>query len=327
MLNISLIGFGYWGPNIAKNLARISNINFEAIVDKKVDKLEYMNRQYPTVTISSEITQNILDKTDAFIIATPIETHYSIAKFLLENDKHVLIQKPMAHSVSACEKLNKLAEDRKLKLMVAHTFLFSPSIRKIKEQISSDEYGNLHYISSQRINLGLFQRYHNVVWDLAPHDFSILRYLYPKVPKFISATGESHSPSNLVDIANISIGYDNGFMSNIQINWLSPFKVRNIIVCGEKKTIMYDDCATVDKIRIFDAGFEYDNDVFSYRKGDINIPKLEDKEPIFFECIEFISSILENRQPVSDGIFSQNIVEMIEATNKSIENNGIPIYL
>lgn len=327
MINISIIGFGYWGPNIARNLSRINNINFTAIIDQKLEKLKDIHKQYPSVIISSEITQNILDNTDAFIIATPIETHFNIAKFLLENNKHILIQKPMAHSVSACEELNQLAEKKKLKLMVAHTFLFSPSIKKIKEHIDSDEYGNLHYLSSQRINLGLFQRYHNVVWDLAPHDFSILRYLYPKVPKFISANGKSHSPSNLVDMANISIGYDNGFMANIQINWLSPFKIRNIIVCGEKKTVMYDDCATLDKIKIFDAGFDYDNDVFSYRKGDISIPKLEDKEPIFFECMEFISSIIENKQPISDGIFSQNIVEMIEAANKSIENNGMPIYL
>lgn len=327
MLNVSLIGFGYWGPNIAKNLTKLQNINFFAIVDKQTNKLDEIKKQYPSVIINSELNSDILEHTDAFIIATPIETHYNIAKFLLQQDKHVLIQKPMAHSSLACEELNTIADKRKLVLMVAHTFLFSPSIQKIKHHIESGEYGNLHYISSQRINLGLFQRYHNVVWDLAPHDFSILRYLYPNRPKFISAIGKSHSPSNLVDIANISIGYDNEFIANIQINWLSPFKIRNIIVCGEKRTTMYDDCAVLDKVKIFDAGFECCNDVFSYRKGDIHIPKLEDKEPIFFECMEFVSSILENRQPISDGIFSQNIVEMIEITNKSIENNGIPIYL
>jgi predicted dehydrogenase len=323
MIRIGLIGFGYWGPNIAKNLSKIENTEFTLIVDSCNDNLKKAKKLFSNIKISTNLKDSINDA-DAFIVATPIETHAEIAKLLLEHNKHVLIQKPMAHSHAECDKLNKIAKKKNKVLMVAHTFIFSPAIQKIKKDININNYGDLNYISSTRVNLGLFQRFHNVVWDLAPHDFSIIRYLHDEKPLYISATGTAHTNSKLIDCANITIGYKSNFMAMISINWLSPIKIRNFIISGSKKTALYDDCS-LDKIRIYDSGVEYNNDVFTYKKGDVYIPKLEEKESIYFECLEFINSIQEKRDPISNGFFGKEIVKMIELTNKSIALNGRPV--
>jgi predicted dehydrogenase len=323
MIRIGLIGFGYWGPNIAKNLSKIENAEFTLIVDSCHDNLKKAKKLFSNIKTSVNLKDSINDA-DAFIVATPIETHAQIAKVLLEHNKHVLIQKPMAHSSVESDKLNKIAKKKNKVLMVAHTFIFSPAIQKIKKDININNYGDLNYISSTRVNLGLFQRFHNVVWDLAPHDFSIIRYLHDERPSYISATGTAHTNSKLIDCANITIGYKSNFMAMISINWLSPIKIRNFIVSGSKKTALYDDCS-LDKVRIYDSGVEYNNDVFTYKKGDVYIPKLEEKESIYFECLEFINSILEKRDPISNGFFGKEIVKMIELTNKSIALNGRPV--
>lgn len=325
MTRIGLIGFGYWGPNIAKNLLKIKGCEFTILVDKDKANLNKFKKSFPNIYFTDHLN-NALDCADAFIIATPIETHFEIAKFFIENKKHVLIQKPMAHSKDCCQELIDLALNNNVKLMVAHTFLFSPAIQKIKKDILNNEYGELNYISSCRINLGLFQRHHNVIWDLAPHDFSIINYLYDKKPKFISAIGRAHTSSDLIDCANITIGYENNFMAMVNINWLSPIKIRNIIIGGNKKTTLYDDCA-LEKIKIYDSGVECNDDIFVYRKGDIYIPRLEEKESIYFECLEFIQSIIEDKNPISNGEFGIEIVKMIEAANMSIAENGTPVYL
>lgn len=325
MIRVGLIGFGYWGPNVAKNIDKIHTAQFTVVVDKIQQNTEKARKLFPNIFIHTDIDM-ALGLADAFIIATPIETHFSIAKKLLENNKHVLIQKPMAHSKETCAELNRISIERNLQLMVAHTFLFSAAIQRMKQDISANEYGDLNYISSCRVNLGLFQRHHNVIWDLAPHDFSIIKYLYPEKPKYISAIGKSHTPSKLIDCANITIGYDNDFIATININWLSAIKVRNLSVSGTQKMAIYDDCA-IEKLKIYDSGVEYNEDIFSYRKGDIFTPKLEEKESIYVECLDFINSILNNKNSISDGLFGQEIVELIEATNKSIDLIGAPVYI
>lgn len=325
MIRVGLVGFGYWGPNVARNIDKIPNAKFTLVVDKVKDNQDKAKKLFPHIFTYTDLN-NALDMADAFIIATPIETHFDIAKKLLENNKHVLIQKPMAHSTEACNILNNIAAKNGVQLMVAHTFLFSPAVQKIKKDISLGAYGDLNYISSCRVNLGLFQRHHNVIWDLAPHDFSIIKYLYPEKPKYVSAIGNSHTKSKLIDCANITIGYNNDFMATININWLSAIKVRNISVSGTQKMAIYDDCA-VEKLKIYDSGVEYKEDVFSYRKGDIFTPKLEEGEAIYTECLDFINSIINNKNSISDGLFGQEVVELIEATNKSIELIGTPIFL
>jgi predicted dehydrogenase len=262
---------------------------------------------------------------DAFVIATPIHTHFEIAKFFLEQGKHVLIQKPMSDTEDKCVQLNAIAKDQNLTIMVAHTFLFSPAIQRIKYDIDMETYGPLDYISSTRINLGLFQRSHNVVWDLAPHDFSILLYLYNRCPKFVSACGTYHTQSKLIDCANITVGYDNQFIAMINLNWLSPIKVRNIIVAGKKKMAVYDDCSS-ERLKIYDSGVD-DGDVFAYRKGDVFIPRLDDTEAILNECQSFVNSIIVGNNPLSNGYMGQLVVRMIEATCRSIQEKGKTIEL
>lgn len=321
-MRIGLIGYGYWGPNVAKNLEKL-DIDFTVVVDKDANKIKKVSN--PNLKLVNNI-EEAYNLADAFIVATPIETHYDISKFLLENNKHVLIQKPMADSSQKCEELNSIAKNKNLILMIAHTFLFSPPVRKIKQDILDGIYGDINYIISTRINLGLFQRHHNVIWDLAPHDFSIIRYLHNEKPTFISAVAERHTICPHVDCATISIIYESNFMATVSVNWLSPIKVRNIIVGGQNKTVVYDDCS-LDKIKIYDAGVEYNNDVFTYRKGDITIPKLDEKEPISYECLEFINAINNGYCEVSNGEFGLEIVKMIEAANKSILDNGSPVLI
>lgn len=323
MLKIGLIGFGYWGPNVGRSLSVLPNAEFSVICDNNSSNLAKAKKTFPNITLSSDIYEAI-KHADAFIIATPIHTHYEIGKILLENKKDILIQKPMASSYEECSHLIKLSEKHDKKIMVAHTFLFSSSIKKIKEGIENNEYGKLNYISSNRINLGLFQRHHNVVWDLAPHDFSIIRHLHSEKPKFISAIGQSHTDSKLIDCANITIGYESNFLAMIHLNWLSPIKVRNIIICGTEKMAVYDD-TLIEKIKIYDSGVSYEEDVFTYRKGDAFIPKLDEKEAIYYECFEFVDSLINRRQSISDAKFGREIVKMIELTNKSIKLNGTPV--
>lgn len=321
-MKIGLIGFGYWGPNLARNLSLLPDNPFDAIIDNSPKNLAKAMKTYPNLRVAS--TYKYLD-CDAFVVATPIETHFEICKDLLSRGKHVLVQKPMAHGSAACQELIDLAEKNNCVLMVAHTFLFSPPIQRIKKDIEDKIYGELNYINSTRINLGLFQRTHNVVWDLAPHDFSIISYLYPEKPLFISAFGTSHTNSGLVDCANITIGYESNFIATVNINWLSPIKARNLILAGTKKMTVYDDMSS-EKLKIYDTGVDYDENLrFSYRKGDIYTPKLDEIEPIYGECSEFINSIKENRKPKSNGEFGKEIVKMIEATCESIENKGKPI--
>lgn len=325
MLRIGLIGFGYWGPNIARNLKNIG-ADLSVIIDTNINSIKKIQDLFPNIRTSINYELDY-DLADAFIIATPIHTHYKIAKFLLEKNKHVLIQKPMCDSVEDCIELVNISQSKNLVLMVAHTFLFSSSIIRIKQDIDNNKYGTLNYLFSTRINLGLFQRQHNVLWDLLPHDFSIIRYLIKEKPKYISATGKSHVEDNNIDCANISLIYESNFMANININWLSPLKVRNIILGGSEKTVVYDDCS-LEKVKIYDAGVHYNQDVFTYTKGDIYVPKLSDKEAIGLECLEFINAIKESREHyISDGLFGLEIVKMINAANQSILNNGEPICL
>lgn len=325
-IRIGLVGYGYWGPNIAKNLLKNNEIKFVSVFDQSEKALKKAKETYPFISVESNITSENIQNIDAFIIATPIETHYETAKLLLENDKHVLIQKPMAHKSDLCEELTQIADSKNKTLMVAHTFIFTPSIQKIKKDIEDKKYGNLNYLTSTRINLGLFQRSHNVVWDLAPHDFSIINFLINKKPLFISATGSHHTSSKLVDFANITIGYDDNFIATINLNWLSPIKIRHIIIGGDKKMVVYNDCSE-EKVKIYDSGIEATDEAhrFSYRKGDIYIPELNNQEAIYLECEEFIKCIKFKKQTVSDGFFGKRIVQMIEATCKSIESNGSPI--
>lgn len=322
---LGLVGCGYWGPNIVRNIQKMRSASLEFVVDTNpliANKIPEV-KLYDDLEIAFEYNPSV----DGVIIATPISTHFKLAKRVLESGRHVLIQKPMAMSAEECDILIDIANSKGLTIMVAHTFLFTGAVKKMKEIAESGGLGELQHFDSSRINLGLFQRDSNVVWDLAPHDFSILSHLIGDVkPLFISAVGSSHTPKGNADVANISIQYENGFSSHIHVSWFSPIKVRQIILNGDEKMAVYDDNKPSEKVMIYDKSVSYDDSVFDYRSGDMFCPKLEHTEAIEGEIQHFIDCI-NGGKCISGAILGKRVVELILAANKSIDLKGEPVYV
>jgi predicted dehydrogenase len=270
---------------------------------------------------------------DAVIIATPVFTHFDLAKKALLNGKHVLLEKPMASSVKECEILVELAQQKGLVLMVDHTFLYTGAVEKIKDVIDSGQLGNVKYIDSTRINLGLFQPDINVLWDLAPHDLSILRYVYDEKPFSINATGISHTGNGIENIAFITINYASGFIAHINCSWSSPVKVRTMLIGGDEKMIIYNDVEPTEKIKIYDTAYLHTSDeekkqiLVDYRVGDIYVPKISNNEALAAIANDFITSIEENKVPRSSSTIGMDIVKILEASDKSIKNKGMEVLI
>ena len=320
---LGLVGCGYWGPNIVRNIQKTQNIDLEFVVDQD----EAVINKLPPVSFYQDLDSALVrhGNVDGVIIATPISTHFTIAKQILEAGKSVLIQKPMAMSVEDCEELEEIAKSKGLTLMIAHTFLFTGAVRKLKELADSGQVGNLKHFDSTRINLGLFQRDSNVVWDLAPHDFSILHYLVGDLkPVFLSAVGSSHTPKGNADVANISIQYENNFSAHIHISWFSPIKVRNIILNGDQRMAVYNDNKPSEKVMVYDKGVSYEESYFDYRSGDMFAPKLKNSEAIQEEVLHFCEC-MNGAECISGPRLGKQVVELIEATNKSIGLMGEPV--
>ena len=320
---LGLVGCGYWGPNIVRNIQKTQNIDLEFVVDQD----EAVINKLPPVSFYQDLDSALVrhGNVDGVIIATPISTHFTIAKQILEAGKSVLIQKPMAMSVEDCEELEEIAKSKGLTLMIAHTFLFTGAVRKLKELADSGQVGNLKHFDSTRINLGLFQRDSNVVWDLAPHDFSILHYLVGDLkPVFLSAVGSSHTPKGNADVANISIQYENNFSAHIHISWFSPIKVRNIILNGDQRMVVYNDNKPSEKVMVYDKGVSYEESYFDYRSGDMFAPKLKNSEAIQEEVLHFCEC-MNGAECISGPRLGKQVVELIEATNKSIGLMGEPV--
>ena len=320
---LGLVGCGYWGPNIVRNIQKTQNIDLEFVVDQD----EAVINKLPPVSFYQDLDSALVrhGNVDGVIIATPISTHFTIAKQILEAGKSVLIQKPMAMSVEDCEELEEIAKSKGLTLMIAHTFLFTGAVRKLKELADSGQVGNLKHFDSTRINLGLFQRDSNVVWDLAPHDFSILHYLVGDLkPVFLSAVGSSHTPKGNADVANISIQYENNFSAHIHISWFSPIKVRNIILNGDQRMVVYNDNKPSEKVMVYDKGVSYEESYFDYRSGDMFAPKLKNSEAIQEEVLHFCEC-MNGVECISGPKLGKQVVELIEATNKSIGLMGEPV--
>jgi len=320
---LGLVGCGYWGPNIVRNIQKTQNIDLEFVVDQD----EAVINKLPPVSFYQDLDSALVrhGNVDGIIIATPISTHFTIAKQILEAGKSVLIQKPMAMSVEDCEELEEIAKSKGLTLMIAHTFLFTGAVRKLKELADSGQIGNLKHFDSTRINLGLFQRDSNVVWDLAPHDFSILHYLVGDLkPVFLSAVGSSHTPKGNADVANISIQYENNFSAHIHISWFSPIKVRNIILNGDQRMAVYNDNKPSEKVMVYDKGVSYEESYFDYRSGDMFAPKLKNSEAIQEEVLHFCEC-MNGAECISGPRLGKQVVELIEATNKSIGLMGEPV--
>lgn len=321
---LGLVGCGYWGPNIVRNIQKTQNMSLQFVVDQN----EEVIKKLPPTSFYQDLETALArhDDVDGVIVATPISTHYTIAKQVLEAGKSVLIQKPMAMSVEECDELEEIAKRKNLTVMIAHTFLFTGAVRKLKELANSGNIGELKHFDSTRINLGLFQRDSNVVWDLAPHDFSILHYLVGDLqPLFLSAVGSSHTPKGNSDVANISIQYENGFSAHIHISWFSPIKVRNIILNGDEKMVVYNDNKPSEKVMVYDKAVSYEDSYFDYRSGDMFAPKLKNAEAIQEEILHFCQC-MDGEECISGPRLGRRVVQLIDATNKSIGLMGQPVY-
>jgi len=333
-INIGVIGYGYWGSNIVRNFFTAADCSVKMVADGRTDRLAMLAKGFPSVKGVSAAEEVIKSKEiDAVVIATPIFTHYPLAKKALENGKHVLIEKPMTSSVAEAEELINLASQKNLLLMVDHTFLYTGAIQKMKEIIDNQVIGTPRYFDSVRINLGLFQPDVNVLWDLASHDISILIYLIKKAPISINATGVSHTRNNIENIAYMTVNYDSEFIAHFNCSWTSSVKVHHTLIGGDKKMIVYNDLEPSEKVKIYDTGFNHKTDedrkmiMVDYRTGDIYIPKLSLQEALSGVANDFIQSIISQMEPLANAYLGTKVVQILEASQESIKNNGKEIKI
>jgi len=332
MLNVGVIGYGYWGPNVVRNFYNNPNATVVAVCDLNVKSLQRVLSMYPSMETTAD-PADILNnpQIDAVAIVTPISQHFPLAKRALENGKHVFVEKPFTRHASEAEQLIELAERKNLRIMVDHTFLFNGAVRKIRELIESNILGRLYYYDSTRVNLGLFQNDANVVWDLAPHDLSIIDHLISNGPEAIVATGENHV-NGVEDMAFVTMYFPDKVIAHLNVNWLSPVKVRTTLIGGEKKMLLWNDLEADEKIKIYDKGVDrpngpagYDLRV-SYRAGDLWAPRVEQVEALTLEVQYFVECILNGQTPFNDGHAGLRVVQMLEAIDRSMTQNGKMIY-
>ena len=328
-VKVAVIGYGYWGPNIVRNFHSLSNCDVRYVVDPRPDRLAMVTKHYPNIRTLNSVRDAVHDpEIDAIIVATPVSSHFDIAKMALENDKHVLIEKPMASSVNEAEKLIELSLRKKRILMVDHTFLYTGSVQRIKSLINDDALGEIKYIDSTRINLGLFQSDANVLWDLAPHDISIVNYLCHETPYSVQAVGVSHTNNDIENIGYLTLNYESGMIVHFHCSWTSPIKLRRFLIGGERKMIVWDDMEPSEKVKVYDSGYSFSSDeqkkkiLVDYRVGDIFVPKIENKEALSALAEDFLGSILNATSPISNAISGINVVKVLEAAQISIKANG-----
>lgn len=337
VINVAVIGCGYWGPNLIRNFVACPTTRVTGICDQDAQRL---NRCHALCPDASAVTdaRYILDdpSTDAVAIATPVRTHAGLALAALDAGKHVLVEKPLAASVSEAEQLVERAERAGRILMVDHTFVYSPPVRKIKELLDAGELGDLYYIDSVRINLGLFQHDINVVWDLAPHDLSILDYLLRRLPRSLSAFGACHVDTcrEIEDVAYLNLDMGGGLLASFHVNWLSPVKIRHFIVGGTRKSVVYNDLDVAERVKVYDRGVTVAQDgesrsgvLIGYRTGDVWIPHLDNTEPLQTMVRHFAECIITGRQPITDGASGLRVVRILDAAQRSIKAQGGRITL
>jgi len=333
MLRIGVIGYGYWGPNIVRNFNAIDRAQVISLCDVNANALTKASKLYPALKTSRDVTDILTSKDiDAVAIITPVYTHFELAKKALQNGKHVFVEKPFTSTVAQAEELVELADKKNLQIMVDHTFLFTGAVKKIKQLIDEEHLGRLYYYDSMRVNLGLFQHDVNVVWDLAPHDFAIMDYVVPAKPLALSATGEVHY-NGFEDVAYVTVYCENNVIAHFNVNWLSPVKVRNTLIGGDKKMLVWNDLEADEKVKIYDKGVDiqtresvYDL-LVSYRSGDAWVPKIAQIEALRAEAEYFVECVENNKTPINDGVSGLRVVKMLEAANASIKDKGRLIEL
>ncbi|GAB4390629.1 MAG: Gfo/Idh/MocA family oxidoreductase [Thermodesulfovibrionales bacterium] len=332
-LRIGVIGYGYWGPNIVRNFSGIEDANVVTVCDRRQDALAKVKKSYPAIEVTTAMDDVVSSAdVDAVAVITPVSSHYELAKRALNNGKHVFVEKPFTSTVAQAEELIELAEKKGLTIMVDHTFLFTGAVRKIKDLLRDDVLGDLFYYDSVRVNLGLFQHDVNVIWDLAPHDLSIMDYLLAETPAAVSANGKAHF-NGYEDIAYITVHFQNNMIAHFNVNWLSPVKVRKTLIGGEKKMLVWDDVEADEKIKIYDKGVDVEsgegvyNLLVSYRSGDMWVPKVEQKEALGIEAQHFVDCVTNGKTPINDGRAGLRVVRMLEACTRSLAGRGEIVYL
>ena len=328
MIRIGVIGYGYWGPNIVRNLHGLDSTRVELIVDQSPSALARARKAYPNVATASDAAELLCSpKIDAVAIVTPVWTHYELAKRALENGKHVFIEKPFTSNSSQAEELIELAARKKLTVMVDHTFLFTGAVRKIRELAHSGVLGDLYYYDSLRVNLGLFQHDVSVIWDLAPHDLSIMDHVIEARPEAVVATGERHL-NGVEDVAFLTLYFPRNMIAHVNVNWLSPVKIRTTLIGGQKKMVVWNDLVSDEKVRVYDKGVQITSGegirdlLVSYRSGDMWAPQLEQLEALRVELDYFTDCVTNSKIPFNDGHAGLRVVRMLEAAEASIRNKG-----
>jgi predicted dehydrogenase len=336
MIKIGLIGFGYWGPNLARNFSGNSHLKLTAICDSSGDRLARAHRLYPHTALCRTVEEFFaINDLDAIAIATPVATHYELAKRALESGRHVWLEKPMTESVDQAERLIELAYRHTKTLLVDHTFVYTGAVRKIKQIIDRGELGKPMYYDSTRVNLGLFQQDINVIWDLAPHDISIMDYVIPFRKQAVSATGLHFFGNGLVPKSLLTIYLEGNIVAHINVSWVSPVKIRQTLIGGTAKMIVYDDSQPSEKIKIYDKGVELDvadkEEIYQlkvqYRVGDMYSPKLEDHEALALETEHFVDCVTNMKKPLTGGREGLEVVKVLVAAQESLEHRGLPVGL
>lgn len=327
-VRVGIVGCGYWGPNLIRNFHDLPDAKVASICDLQEARLRSFARKFPAARLTAQYQDILKDPAlDAVVIATPISTHYSLARAALRAGKHVLVEKPLTATAREGAALVKLARRVNKILMVGHTFEYNPAVLKIGELLKSGDMGKLFYIDSVRVNLGLYQSDGlNVIWDLAPHDISIILRWVGKTPRYVSAWGQCYIRKNVEDVAFIRLEFEGGVMAHMHLSWLAPAKMRRMTLVCDKKMAVYDDLESVEKIKIADQGAHIDfnsrKTKIAYRLGDILSPRLDVDEPLARECAHFIDCILRNRKPETDGVQGLQVVRVLEAVSKSIQRGG-----
>ncbi|HOA62011.1 MAG: Gfo/Idh/MocA family oxidoreductase [Verrucomicrobia bacterium] len=333
-IRVGVVGCGYWGPNLMRNLRSLSNCRLEVICDVKQERLKHLGSLYPEARTMTDYNAMVTRKDlDAIVIATPVEFHHRMAKASLSAGKHTFIEKPMAASSAECEDLIHLADGKGLVLMAGHTFLYSPAVRKIKEIVDAGDIGDIRYISARRLNLGLYQRDINVTWDLAPHDISIILHIMEESPLSVNCRGSAHVTPGIEDVTSLFLTFRKERSAIIHSSWLDPRKVREMTIVGSRRMIVYDDVAQLEKIRIFDARVErpphYDTFAefhYAYHYGDVYAPYIKQEEPLKVECQHFLDCIRNGTRPLTDGRQALAMVRILEAASASLKQEGGPVH-
>ena len=334
-IKVGVVGCGYWGPNLIRNFRALPDCSLKVMCDLNQDRLKHLRTLYPEVEASTDFNHMLNGSgLDAVVIATAVRFHYTMAKAALLAGKHTFIEKPMAASAKECEELVEIAQQKGLVLMIGHTFLYSPAVRKIKELVEWGDLGEIRYICARRLNLGLYQKDINVAWDLAPHDISIILHIMEENPVSVNCRGSAHITPGIEDVTSMWLNFSNDRTAMIHSSWLDPRKTREMTIVGSKRMIVYDDIAAIEKIKIYDARVErpphYDtfgDFHYSYHYGDMHVPYIRQEEPLRSECQHFLDCVKEGISPLTDGKRGLELVRILEASSQSLKQGGAPVVL